>query len=154
EDGCFRPLISGRQRDDLPGSALPPDSLVELHPVPSLCGVPALLAADAADLAEEFLTVALFGGHTTLAPSFGAGHLDSLGLGHPIPSSVRGQQSRGARQASSDFATLRRSTANWPALRWAFVNPSWPPSRGDARVCSDRHGSPRSSWGRTSSRST
>src|SRR6266508_5022606 len=69
-----------RQEWALLGSALSPDALVELHPVPPLGGVAALLAADATDLAEEFFTMALLGGHTTLASSFGSGDRKSTRL--------------------------------------------------------------------------
>src|SRR5437899_58048 len=101
-------LSKGTRSGALLGSALSPDALVELHPVPSFGGVAALLAANAADLAEEFLTVALFRGHTTFASSFGSGHLGSLRLGHPTPSSC-GQMNKRARQASMVVATLPRT---------------------------------------------
>src|SRR5213593_4573458 len=106
--GSGPPLSQGRQRRALLRTAFSPDALVELHPVPSLGRVAALLAADAADLAEEFFTVSLFRGHATLASSFGSGHLDSLGLGHPTPSSC-GRANKRARQASMVVATPVRA---------------------------------------------
>src|SRR6266540_2264212 len=124
-----------RQEWALLGSALSPDALVELHPVPPLGGVAALLAADAADLAEEFFTMALLGGHTTLASSFGSGHLGSLGLGHPTPSSCGQNEQDGAPGVHGRcYPALDPSKRTGASRPW--VSPSRPSSGAMARVCS------------------
>src|SRR5437588_4636930 len=67
----------------LVGAALPPDLLVELHPVAALGGVATLLAADLPDPAEEFVAVAPFRGQPALPAGIGPAHLHLLG--HILP---------------------------------------------------------------------
>src|SRR5205085_2228130 len=68
-----------RRGRPLAGPSLAADLLVELHAVPPLGGVPALLAPDPADLAEELIPVALLRGEAALTPGLGAGHLHLTG---------------------------------------------------------------------------
>src|SRR5439155_21517382 len=78
-------------RTRLPQAALPPDALVELDAVAGLGGLPTLLSAEPADLAEELGPVPLLGREAALATGLRSGHLRRLG--HPGPPRARGQVS-------------------------------------------------------------
>src|SRR5437870_12147637 len=66
-------------RRDLAGAALAADLLIELDAVAAFGGVAALLPADLADLAEEFVAVASLGGETALPARLRPAHLHLLG---------------------------------------------------------------------------